>query len=122
MDDETTAPSIKASCPECGDVILATGDLSVVVQAGSNQTAYVFRCPGCHLATAQPAAVRVVELLVVSGVRLRIVGVPEEAGEPHEGAPLEADDLLDFHLELQGEGWFERLRAMTDRKGSRQGS
>lgn len=113
MDEETTAPSVKASCPDCGDVVLATDELSVVVQAGSNQASYVFLCPGCHLATAQPAAVRVVELLVVSGVRLSLVDVPAEAAEPHAGAVLSADDLLDLHLELQGDGWFDRLRAMT---------
>lgn len=119
MDEEATAPSIKASCPDCGDVILATGDLSVVVQAGTDQTSYVFRCPGCRLATSQPAAMRVVELLVVSGVQLRMVDVPAEAAEAHEGAPLCADDLLDFHLLLQEDGWFDRLRAMTTRKGTR---
>ena len=113
MDQKTATPSIKASCPDCGDVILATGDLSVVVQAGSSRTSYVFLCPGCHLAATQPAATRVAELLVVSGVRLRVVDIPAEAAEDHAGPPLTVDDLLDFHLELQGDGWFERVRAMT---------
>jgi hypothetical protein len=35
-------------------------------------------------------------------VRVRRVAVPAEAREPHNGAPLGYDDLLDFALWLDG--------------------
>ena len=30
-------------------------------------------------------------------------------GGPPEGAPVNYDDLLDFHIMLQGDSWFEQL-------------
>jgi hypothetical protein len=106
---ESWVATIKASCPTCGDVELTTGDLQVLVCAGTNQGSYAFRCPDCRLAVSKPAEAHVVDVLVASGVRLSVWQLPAELEEPHTGAPISYDDLLAFHFELQRDDWFERL-------------
>ena len=50
----------------------------------------------------KPADPEVVRLLASAGVRISCVEVPAEAREPHGGAALGYDDLLDFALWLDG--------------------
>lgn len=101
--------TIKASCPTCGDVELTTRDVQVLLCATTNEGSYAFRCPDCRLAVSKPAESRVVDVLVASGVRLSVWQLPAELDEPHSGDPIDYDDLLVFHFELQREDWFERL-------------
>ncbi len=100
--------TIRASCPTCGDVELTSRDVSVQVCASNNQGSYAFRCPGCTVAVSKFAEQRIVDLLVSSGVRLAVWSLPAELEESHSGEPLDYDDLLEFHLLLQEDGWFER--------------
>ena len=65
--------------------------------------------PRCTRAVAKEATRRIVDLLVSSGVRMQVWRLPAELAEPRVGPPLRPDDLLDFHLMLQEDGWFERL-------------
>ena len=107
--------TIRASCPDCGDVELTTGDVAVRICTANNQGSYSFRCPGCRLAVAKDAPTRVVDLLVSSGVRMTMWELPGELHEPRSGRPISHDDLLDFHALLAGDDWFERLAAMVGR-------
>lgn len=111
---ETPVATIRASCPTCGDVELTSRDVTVRVCAADNQGSYAFRCPECELAVSKLADAKIVDLLVSSGVHLAVWHLPAELGECHEGAPIGYDDLLDFHYELQQDGWFERLVAKVD--------
>ena len=77
--------------------------------------AYTFRCPDCDMPVAKEASRRIVDLLVGSGVRMQVWRLPAELAEAHEGPALEPDDLLDFHLHLQTDGWFDRLAAQVER-------
>ncbi len=45
----------------------------------------------------KPAGQRIVDLLVGSGVKLETWRYPAELAEPHEGEPIDYDDLLEFH-------------------------
>ena len=74
---------------------------------GSSQR--IFRCPDCQRAVAKEASRRIVDLLVSSGVRMQVWRLPAELGESRVGPPLTPDDLLDFHLLLAEDGWFERV-------------
>ena len=47
--------------------------------------------------------------MVSSGVRMQVWRLPAELNESRIGPPLTPDDLLDFHLLLQEDGWFDRL-------------
>jgi hypothetical protein len=103
------ATVIKASCHDCGDVELTVGDLLVRVCTTDTQGSYVFRCPTCQMSVTKPAEPRIVDLLVASGVALVEWDMPAELGEPHHGAAITHDDLIDFHRLLQGDSWFDAL-------------
>ena len=62
---------------------------------------------------------RIVDLLVSSGVRMQVWRLPAELAETRVGAPLTPDDLLDFHLLLAGENWFEQLATEVRRSLNR---
>ncbi|HEX4979934.1 MAG TPA: hypothetical protein VFV35_07710 [Acidimicrobiales bacterium] len=108
--------TIRASCPTCGDVELTSRDVTVQVCATNNQGSYAFRCPDCRVAVSKLAEQRIVDLLVSSGVRLSVWSLPAELDEPRSGAPLNYDDLLELHLLLQEDGWFERLTEVDPRR------
>ena len=106
--------TIRASCPTCGDVELTTRDVNVQVCSTNNQGSYSFRCPDCRMAVSKPAESRIVDLLVSSGVRLSVWHMPAELDEAKSGEPINYDDLLNFHFELQREGWLDRLTATVE--------
>jgi hypothetical protein len=90
-------------------VQLTADDLTVRVCADDERGSYCFRCPDCQRAVAKEASRRIVDLLVSSGVRMQVSRLPAELGESRVGPPLTPDDLLDFHLLLAEDGWFERV-------------
>ena len=112
---ETVVTTIRANCPSCGDVQLTSGDLTVRVCADTEQGSYCFRCPECERGVAKEASQRIIDLLVSSGVRMQVWRVPAEVHEERRGPALTPDDLLDFHLMLQGEAWFDGLAEMVRR-------
>lgn len=95
--------TIRASCPTCGDVELTTADVRVRVCMDDDRGEYLFRCPICRMAVVKGAEARTIDLLVASGVALDTWSLPAELQEPHYGAPITHDDLLDFHAILQDE-------------------
>lgn len=103
--------TIRASCPTCGDVQLEPADLLVRVCADDNQGSYCFNCPDCGFAVAKEASARIVELLVSTGVRMDVWRLPAELQESKVGPALTHDDLLDLHLLLQDDHWFDRFTA-----------
>jgi hypothetical protein len=108
------ATMIRASCTECGDVELTTHDLHVRVCTEGDHSTYVFTCPSCNMSVVKPAEQRIVELLIASGVRLTRWSPPAELLEPRAGAPIDHDDLIDFHSLLRRDDWFEGLAALVD--------
>ena len=106
--------TIRASCPDCGDVELTTRDVTVRVCAADERGSYVFRCPTCRMAVTKAAEQRIVDLLVSSGVALEVWRLPAELSEQRVGEPLNHDDLLEFHELLQGDAWFATLSSMVE--------
>ncbi|MGZ6967975.1 MAG: hypothetical protein ACXVKN_09580 [Acidimicrobiia bacterium] len=94
---------------------LRAGDLTVRVCSDDEQGSYCVQCPSCAQAVAKDASRRIVDLLVSSGVRMEVWRLPAELSEPHLGEPLSPDDLLDFHLLLGTDGWFDDVEAMVRR-------
>jgi hypothetical protein len=107
--------TIRASCSTCGDVEVTSHEVTVRVCRDDNAGTYSFVCPSCAVVVLKDAEPRIVELLVTSGVRLVTWTLPEELAEEHEGAPIDHDDLLDFHRLLETDGWMETLQRMTHR-------
>ena len=109
--------TIRASCPDCGDVELTTDDVSVRVCTADNQGTYLFRCPECSMTVVKPAEPRTVDLLVASGVSYTTWSPPLELREPRgDGDPFSHDDLLDFHDLLADEARMaEAMAALSTR-------
>lgn len=101
--------TIRATCPTCGDVELTTPDLTVQVCGDNSQGSYTFRCPECTMAVARQAEPRIVDLLVSSGVQMRVWRLPAELHEPKTGKPLTWNDVMEFHDLLQRPDWFDQL-------------
>lgn len=116
---------IRAKCPQCGEVDLRPHDIQLEivrtfvgeVADGSN---YRFLCPDCQEIVTKPADERIARLLATGGVPITVSGdelidrlANEHPESPPDGPAFTHDDLLDFHLLLEGDGWFTTLRALT---------
>lgn len=100
---------IQGRCPRCGEVELEPGATSLVAPtADSDRYLLDFRCPTCarrfRSAVAQPVA----RALQRAGVHLRRPEA-EHPERPPSGPALTHDDLLDLHLLLASEDWFDEL-------------
>jgi hypothetical protein len=90
--------TIRATCGDCGDVVLATTDVRVLRCTRDNTTAYTFLCPRCRLVVVRTARARTIDLLVASGVASSSWDYPAELEEPRgSGGPVSHEELLDFH-------------------------
>jgi len=78
--------TIRASCPDCGDVELTTVDVHVRICDDNNQGTYAFRCPHCSMMVVKPAESRTIDLLVASGVAFTTWRLP--AGASFRSAPV----------------------------------
>lgn len=103
--------TIRATCPDCGDVDLTVPDLRVLVCLTTCEGAYTFQCPACSLAVSKPAEGEVVDLLLAAGVELATWDLPAELQEVHEGPAFTSDDLIDLHFCLDDENWVDALLA-----------
>lgn len=119
---------IRATCPSCGEVDLRPDDIRLEIvhdglaEVGSGSN-YRFLCPDCEQMITKPADERIARLLASGGVAISInrdaAVSPEERlrlahpEEPPAGPPLTRDDLLDLHLKLSADDWFEELRALS---------
>jgi len=110
--------TIRANCPHCGDVQLRANDLTVRITAGMEHGSYTFMCPSCDRAVAKDASKRIIDLLMSTGVDIQVVKAPAELNEMHFGPAINADDILDFHLLLQNDSWFDQLVQNTRSSGS----
>jgi hypothetical protein len=117
---------IRATCPDCGEVDLRPADIELrivrsdvgEVGTGSN---YRFSCPTCTVLVTKPADERIARLLATGGVEISIDRTETAVGtldpverlrrahpeRPAAGPALTPDDLLDLHLALRREDWFD---------------
>lgn len=107
--------TIKATCPECGEVNLTSDDIELRINIASGSS-YGFLCggiDGCGEYIVKKADERTVRLLLSGGVMPIMEHVPAEVLEPKTGPPINHDDLLAFHELLEREDWFDQLTSDT---------
>ncbi|HVE64190.1 MAG TPA: hypothetical protein VNB94_10350 [Mycobacteriales bacterium] len=92
--------TIKATCPDCGEVELTAEQVVLMVCNSAPQSYYTFECGQCRLDVRKPADDHVVSLLLSGGVQAVVWEIPAEALEPHDGPAISYDDVLDFALKL----------------------
>ena len=100
--------TVRASCPDCGDVEMTTDDVIVRVCTADNQGSYSFRCPDCRMTVIKIAESGIIDMLIASGVEMATWSPPAELHEPRDGEPITHDDLLDFHDLLADDELFAR--------------
>ena len=108
--------TIRASCPDCGDVEFTSEDVQVRVSGDDGSGTYAFHCPSCLVTVVKAAEARTIDLLVASGVpTVSDMIAADIEGRPDEGAPLTHDDLLRFHdLLHRDDSWFTQLVSDLD--------
>lgn len=92
--------TIKASCPDCGEVELTSADVTLMVCSYAPLSYYSFQCTKCSTEVRKPADDHVVSLLLSGGVQAVVWELPAEALEVHQGPAIDYDDVLDFALQL----------------------
>ncbi len=100
---------IEANCPTCGTVDCAPTIFTLAICSEKSASYYAFRCPVCSDQVQKHADARVVELLVAEGISPIQWDLPAEIREPHNGAAITMDDVLDMHLLLERADWFDSL-------------
>ncbi len=115
MSEESAVAIVRTTCPTCGDVEMTIRDLRVRLCSTTNEGSYAFRCPGCRLLVAKTIEASVVDVLVMAGVDLAVWRMPAELDEAHAGPPISYDDLLEFHFQLQADGWWVHLDGAAPR-------
>lgn len=108
--------TIRATCPQCGEVELTPDDIQLRVCTHAPASYYVFDCPLCTHEVRKTADDRVVQLLISGGVSATVWELPEELQEERAGPPFTFDDLLDFHVLLQSDDWFDGLLRVSSSK------
>lgn len=108
--------TIRASCPDCGDVEFTSEDVQVRVSGDDGSGTYAFHCPSCRVTVVKAAEARTIDLLVASGVAAEIApAMSEVEGRPDDGEPLTHEDLLQFHELLhRDDSWFTQLASDLD--------
>ncbi|MCC5949042.1 MAG: hypothetical protein JJT89_11355 [Nitriliruptoraceae bacterium] len=111
---------IRATCPTCGEVDLRPYEVTLHVVRDplgdvSDGSCYRFDCPACDELVVKPADERIAELLQTGGVPVEenaeslVDDRPPHPEAPRPGPVLTRDDLLDLHLALSGDDWFDQL-------------
>ena len=103
------ATTITATCVTCGEVYLDPDDVGLQVCTYAPASFYTFECPICGEEVQRPASQQTIAKLISVGVPAMVWEHSTEFDEPHYGPLFTVDDLLDFHLLLEQDDWFERL-------------
>lgn len=105
---------MRARCTWCGEVRFPIEDLVCGVPSRSAEALCEFDCPGCGATIYHRTSAQRAESLMRDGARPAPRTFPLELLEPHAGAPITWDDVLDFSLAL---GEIDALEASWDTSG-----
>jgi predicted RNA-binding Zn-ribbon protein involved in translation (DUF1610 family) len=109
--ESTYMATIRASCPDCGDVEFTSEDVQVRVSGDDGSGTYAFHCPSCSVTVVKAAEARTIDLLVASGVHTMVEAVASDLEpRPDADVPITHDDLVRFHDLLHADdSWFAEL-------------
>src|SRR5690242_10501377 len=99
------------TCRDCGDVVVSIGRCQLRRCDDDGLHSLAYRCSRCGQRDVVTAlhGHEIVELLE-AGLSVVPWQLPSEVTEPHFcGDALTLDDLLDFHLMLDGDDWYDTI-------------
>jgi hypothetical protein len=109
------AAIVRATCPTCGDIELTVDQVQVQVCVTNSASTYSFLCPSCSFIVNKDANDSIVESLTSAGSQLVAWSMPAELDEPKVGPRITHDDLLEFHLALEGGDWQSELAFLSSK-------
>lgn len=119
---------IRVSCPTCGQIELPSDRIELVCVPGRpvdrTTSHYVFACSLCGDVVRRPADRLTATVLTSAGVTVRaprhsVFGSRQHPEDPPDGPALTFDDVLDLHLLLEDDNWFEELLSAHHRSSAR---
>ena len=96
--------AIRALCDSCGEVRLDDPrQITVRICIDNRRATYRFQCPDCMKTAVKPLHPSILQALLRYDVNLEQFWLPSELNdaERSDARPFTADDVLDFHLELE---------------------
>jgi len=102
---------VMVTCRDCGDVVVPIDRCQLRRCDDDGMHSLAYRCRGCgnRDVVTELHANEVVEL-IDAGLSVIAWELPAEVNEARfAGASLTLDDLLDFHLLLEHDTWFDSL-------------
>lgn len=97
---------VRAECPWCGPLVVEGERFRCEIDtAQPSKGLCELTCPGCSRPILFPTTAAAVRTLLEAGGQHLGGAVPFELLEPHAGAVLSWDDLLDFKLALDRTPW-----------------
>jgi hypothetical protein len=100
---------IVVNCSTCGDVKVASSEVTVRNCVDNDRWSYWFICPACHRRAAAPTRRRLALVALDAGSTLNTWRLPAELDEQRNGPPLALIDLLELHLLLLEPDWIDHL-------------
>ncbi|WP_287152785.1 hypothetical protein [Candidatus Solincola tengchongensis] len=94
---------VKSRCWRCGEVTLALEEIMMVEHGDGDGVFYSFFCPTCGDVQAYAADPRFVDFMRMNGSQPILLPEPIECKREAASPPLTWDDLLDLHLQLEGD-------------------
>ena len=115
---------IWSACPRCGGLVLDAEQVEIVAVPGrpmdrEHGSRFQFTCPMCDRRVRRSLDEETAQALIRVGVQVRPPNHPVFGRRPEPpdsrppGPPLTPDDLLDLHLLLEEDDWFDRLLELT---------
>lgn len=99
--------NVRARCPLDGDVFVDYRTIAVRWCIDSGKYSYTFPCPECRKATTHSCSPRIARILLEAGCVLVRWYLPQEMFELHDGPPICADDVIEFHNADLDDAWNE---------------
>lgn len=99
---------LRTNCPNCGDVEMDPGHVSMRLASTGDRGDYAFTCPACRKHVSKPVTRAIATVLLSAGVQPSRLGEPDgSSGDPAGETPLQhvppftLDDLIAFHFALE---------------------
>lgn len=109
VDDMSGRTTVRATCPDCGDIVITSDQVTLRLMHGEGSGHYRFICPQCSKITLKVASETIVNLLKQADVKEEYWELPLELMERPTSGTLEEDDIIDFNLAADDGTLFDKI-------------